>query len=170
MPYTHRLYFKQELPKVSDIREKFQEITGLDLGFRSEAYPDELMTDTDDLLYCLEKRHKETRYSVIDTPYFSCEDFEDVWLGNYMRPETRSFYLEAGVGMKSMYFFLALIKTMQEIGGRSFRHSHYPHEEGLDIDKYLVPYHPHERKWKRIGKWNEMCDVEKAAFKNKHSE
>lgn len=168
--YAHRFYFKQELPKVSAIEEKFQEITGLRLQFSSEIHLDELMTDSDDLLYHLKKRYKKTRSSVIATPCFSCEGFDDIWLGDYIQPETRSFYLETGIGMKSKYFFLALIKAVQETGGYTFRYSYYPHEEDLDIDQYLEPYYSHERKWKRIRKWDEMCDAEKAAFKGKYSE
>lgn len=170
MGYAHRFYFKQELPKVSDIKEKFQEITGLRLRFFSKTYPDELMTDTGDLLHYLEKCHKETNIVMIHCPRFTCDGFDDLWLGDYMRPESRSFYIQGWIGTKSMYFFLALIKTMHEIGGSTFNYSHYPHEEDLEIDKYLDSYRPHEREWKRIRKWDEMCDVEKAAFRNKYSE
>ncbi len=165
----HRFYFKQELPKVDEIKKKFHEITGLRLRFYSVAHVDELMTDADDILYHLNKRREETSDVVINAPHFACGDFEDVYLDDYMRPETRSFYLKCGIGMESLYFFDALIKTMLEIGGHTFRYSYYPHEEDLDIDNYLEPYNPHERQWKRIKKWDEMCDVEKACFKDPYN-
>jgi len=165
----HRFYFKQELPKVSEIKKKFQEITGLKLGFYAVASMNELMTDAEDTLYYLKKRSEETRDVVVHSAHFNCEGFEDINLGYYMQPETRSFHIEAGVGMPSMYFFFALIKTMHEIGGYTFNYSYYPHGEDLDIDNYLEPYNPHERQWKRIKKWNDMCDVEKAGFKDPYS-
>lgn len=165
----HRFYFKQELPKVSDIKEKFQEITGLRLQFYSVAHLEELLTDADDILHHLNKRKEETNQVVINAPHFACGDFEDIYLEDYMRPETRSFYIICGIGMETLYFFEALIKAILETGGHTFNYSHYPHEESLDIDNYLEPYLPHERQWKRIKKWDDMCDVEKAAFKDPYS-
>lgn len=166
----HRFYFKQELPKVSTIKEKFHEITGLRLQFYSLLNLNELMTDTDDILYYLKARREETNSRVIDHPYFACENFDNIYMAYNSPPEIKSFSIEGWIGMKNMYFWWALIKTMHEIGGHTFRYNTYPYPEDLDVDQYLEPYHPHEREWKQIRKWNEMCDVEKAGFKNKYSE
>lgn len=163
--YTHRFYFREELPKVSTIKEKFHEITGLCLQFYSLVNQNELMTDTDDILYYLKARREETNSRVIAHPYFACENFDNIYMDHNALPEIRSFSVAGGIAMESTYFLFALIKTMHEIGGHTFRYTTYPYPEDLDVDQYLEPYHPHEREWKRIRKWDEMCGVEKAVFK-----
>lgn len=168
--YGHRFYFKEELPKISEVEEKFYEITGLQLRYYATVHLEELMTDAEDILYHIRKKRSETNYVVVNSPSFKCEGFEDVYLGDYMQPDTRSFYLECGIHVKSMYFFLALIKTFHELGGQTFRYRTYPHQEDMDIEKYLEPYHPYHREWKRIKKWDEMSDVERAGFKGKYSD
>lgn len=163
--YANRFYFKEKLPLVSDIKHKFYEITGLRLRFYSAVHLDELMTDSEDILYQLNTSKERNNLLIVDGPCFTCEDFDKIYLGDYMQPQTKSFYIECGIRTKSRYFFWALMKTMHEVGGYTFDYHCYPHEEDLDIEPYLEPYNPHERKWKRIKKWNDMSEVEKAIFK-----
>jgi len=167
--YGHQFYFKERLPDTAELEKKFHEITGLDLSYHVVAYIDELVTDEDDILYHIRKKMDETNYVVLQNPRFFCKGFDYIYLSDYMRPETRAFYIECDIGTESMYFFFALIKTFLELGGYTLNHSYYPPQEDLDIDQYLEPYHPYERKWKRIKKWTEMSDWEKAAFKGKYS-
>lgn len=167
--YAHRFYFEKELPEIKEVKKKFFEITGLRLRYYSLAYPDELLTESGHLLHQLNKTATAWFNASIDSPQFACEEFENVHLGEGMAPESKSFYLEYGIGSPNLYFYKALIKTMLELGGQTFKYSFYPHEPDLEIEKYLKPYFPHERKWKCIKKWNEMSDLEKISFKCKHA-
>lgn len=109
----------------------------------------------------------------IDSAHFSCENFENVYLGEYMVPSSKSFYLECGIQIENMYFFHALSKTMLELGGNFFDYNVYPHEDSLKVEDYLKPYYPHERRWKNIKKWYEMNTIEQAFFRShyvKHHE
>ncbi|AWH85507.1 hypothetical protein HYN59_10440 [Flavobacterium album] len=168
--YGHYFYYKKELPKVNEIKKKFLEITGLQLGYHSIVEVNDLATEHDDILYAITKATEELKNSFpLGRPLFTCEGFEPVYLDDYMQPESRAFYIVCGIRTENMYFFNALIKTFLELGGYTNNLHIYPPPADLDFDKHLEPYNPHERKWKRIKKLNEMCDVEKAAFKGKHS-
>ena len=168
--YGHYFYYKERLPKVIEIKKKFLEVTGLELDFHSIVEVDDLATEHDDILYAIMKETEEPRNRVpLRHPRFTCKEFEPVYLEEYMQPRTRAFYIICGIRTENMYFFKALIKTFLELGGSTNNLHIYPPPQDLDFDKHLEPYNPHEREWKRIKKWNEMCDVEKAAFKGKHS-
>lgn len=167
--YRHSFYFEKELPKIQEIKDKFKEITGLILGYYSVAYPKELMTEAADLLYHLNEIYTGWSSVRINSPQFTCCEFENVYLGDYMQPKSKSFDLEYGMGSPNLYFYKALIKTMLELGGRTVRHSYYSQEADFEIENYLEPYIPCERKWKCIRKWNEMSDFERLSFKCKHA-
>jgi hypothetical protein len=79
----------------------------------------------------------------------------------------KSFHIEYGIGSGNMYFFLAFIKTIYEIGGHGY--DYYHQGEHLEAEDFLKPYHPHEKRWKNIKRWNEMSDYEKAGFKSKYA-
>ncbi len=158
-------YFKQGLPKVNVIKAKFEEITGLYLSYTSCLQLNELITDEEDVLRSIEQSVKGPHRHIYRRPYFSCAEFDDVYLGEYLQPETKSFDLECGIRIENMYFFQALIKAMLELGGRCLDYSFYS-EDDRNIDDYLEPYLPHQREWKRIKNWNEMNAVERAGFNN----
>ena len=65
-----------------------------------------------------------------------------------------------------MYFFEALSKTMLELGAKIIEFNINPHKENINVDDYLEPYHPYERKWKNIKKWNDMSKTERAFFRS----
>lgn len=184
--YGHRFYFRDGLPKVRAIKEKFFEITGLKLGFTADVYMKELIPESDDIAFYLHRSQEERDYIFspefegdkveaqrdlhrVDTPYFSCDGFSEISLGEHISAGGKSFHIECGIRQKSMYFFFALIKTMLELGGHTYRYSTYDHEADPDVEEKLEPYLPHERFWKRIKKWDEMCAVERAAFIGKYS-
>lgn len=166
--YATRFYFKAALPQISAIKTKFKEITGLDLDYSPAIELNELATDAEDFLYYFSKSIEGGKHLKYTYAWFSCEGFANVYLDDYMRPAEQSFYLECGIRIENMYFFHALSKTMLELGGNIFSYNIDPLEKGLDIDRYLEPYQPHERTWKRIKKWGEMNAVERAAFKGKY--
>lgn len=164
--YAHRFYFKDGLPPVKVVTEKFQEITGLRIQFYSIAHIGKFLTDSSDLLYHLRKVNDETNSVAINAPYFSCPGFNRVYLGDYLGEGDKTFYLEFGVGSGSLYVYRALIKSMLEVGGLTYTNHIAPDEEETDafIQPYLEPYNPHDREWKQIRRWAEMSDFEKASF------
>ncbi|MGH1338666.1 MAG: hypothetical protein ACRBFS_21310 [Aureispira sp.] len=163
--YAHRFYFKQGLPKFKTIKEKFQEITGLNVQFYSIIHMEELITDSDDILYHLNKKREESNISSINAPYFSCSGFNHVYL-DYMNNDNKTFYLEFGIGKTSKYFYQAMIKTMLEIGGQTYTNHIAPDEEENDafIEPFLETYHAHESFWKRVKPWDKMSQFEKDYF------
>lgn len=185
--YGHRFYFKDGYPTVRETKEKFHEITGLSLGFTADVYLQQFMTEREDIVYHLNKSCEQLDYIFssqydgdvikpqrdlhkISTPYFSCHEFSEISLGDYMNMDGNLLQLECGIRTKSLYFFFALIKTFLELGGQTYTNSTIPsiiEDEGVEKD--LEPYFPHHRFWKRIKKWEEMCQVERAAFKGKFS-
>jgi hypothetical protein len=165
--YGHHFYYKERLPKINEIKKKFIEITGLQLEYHAIVEVDDLATEHDDISYAIMKETERNRRP-LSHPRFTCKEFEPVYLDDYMEPTSRSFYIICGIRTENMYFFNALIKTFLELGGFTYTYYWHPPPEDLDIDKHLKPYHPHEREWKRIKKWDDMCDVEKAVFKGKH--
>ncbi len=165
--YGHRFYFKEGLPTVKAIKEKFLEITGLRLNFEAYLHLDKLITDQDDIIDNLTTIDNSRGFLQINTPYFSCADFSSISLGDFI--EKNSFHIECGIRAESMYFWHALIKSILEIGGHTFKYHYYPYEKDLVVENYFEPYHPYERKWKRIKKWAEMSEFEKAAFKGKYA-
>jgi hypothetical protein len=168
--YAHSFYYKERLPKVDEIKKKFLEVTGLQLGYHSIVEVNDLATEHDDILYAIMKAKEEpVNRRPLGNPRFTCEEFDTVYLDDYVQPLSRSFSIVCGIRTENMYFFNALIKTLLELGGFTYTYYCHPPPADLAIDKHLEPYHPHDREWKRIKKWNEMCDVEKAAFKGKHS-
>jgi hypothetical protein len=162
-----RFYFSTELPKVDVIKKKFTEITGLPVTYTPCLELNELVTDDEDFLFLLEQSINGKKTHSNGYAHFSCADFDNVYLGDYMVPGSKSFYLECGIRNENMYFFHALSKTMLELGGNIFDYHTYPHEKDLKIDEFLEPYYPHERSWKRIKKWEEMNSVERSRFKNR---
>lgn len=164
--YATEFYFKKELPKVDAIKRKFKEITGIRLEYKPGLELNELATDSNDIINFLNSPES----AILGYTLFSCEGFSIVRLGEYMIPNSKSFYLECGITIKNMYFFHALSKTMLELGGHIIKPESYRDEEDLEIDKYLEPYNPYERWWKRIKKWEDMNNVERAAFKGKYAQ
>jgi hypothetical protein len=162
--YGIRFYFKQGLPKVSVVKEKFKAITGLSLSFISEINLKNIVEDRADII---EQLHKIENKSYPETPYFYCEDFNKAWIGEYS-VEENSFAIEYGIKSPNLYFFDALIKTMHELGGLKFAFHEYPCPKDLNIDAHLEPYNPHEREWKKIKKWADMSDLEKSTFDSKY--
>ncbi len=159
--FAHQFYFKQGLPKVADIKKAFHHITGLDVQFYSIVHINELMTDEKDLLYHI----RESRGNVIHAPYFSCLNFNHVYLGKYMHPGDKAFYLEYGGRKSNKYFYHAMIKTMLEVGGATYtNHIHLENETDECIEQFLEPYRPHTPFWMRIRTWDEMSDFEKERF------
>jgi hypothetical protein len=161
--YGNRFYFRQGLPKISKVQEKFKDITGLSLGFTSDIYLKEIVDNRDDIIYQLNNSQDKPG---ISTPYFSCSGFDDAGMADYS-VEENSFQIE--YGSKNLYFFYALIKTMYELGGLHFRHYTYPAEKGINIEDHLEPYNPYDREWKRIKKWDEMSEMEKDSFKERYA-
>ena len=161
---THQFYFKQGLPKVEAIKDTFFRITGLSLRVYSIAHIDELMTNDKDLLYQLRKNEEETNTVVINAPYFSCSDFNRVYLGDYMSAGDKTFYLEYGAGKSNHYFYYALIKAMLETGGVTYKNNYITDDTDEYIEQFLKPYQPHEPFWMRLKKWDEMSEFEKERF------
>lgn len=181
--YVERFYFKEGFPKVRSIKKKFTEITGLHLDFKVDLHLTELITDDREIAYRLnqsqeklnyifsskfegDKREAQRDLTSLGQPYFSCLSFDAVQL-EYL--EENSFYLECSLGVKSLYFFKALMKTMLELGGQDYNYSSPSDEDGHVIEDHLDPYHPHVKRWKAIKKWNEMSAFEKSSFDNKLS-
>jgi hypothetical protein len=163
---VENFYFRKGLPKITSIKEKFQEITGLPLSYTPYFQFDELVTDREDLVYLFEKSLREATYKTTNRPYFSCAEFEDICLDEYLQPETKELGIVYGIGAESMYFYYALQKTMIELGGDQIRHKINLRKKDFNIENNWEPYFPHERKWKRIKKWDEMNAVERASFKD----
>lgn len=163
--YAHRFYFEFGLPKVKPILEKFHEITGLTAQFYSIVHLEELMTDDDDILHYFNRRRQESRSVGINTPYFACKGFDHVYLEDYVDISQKTFYLEFGGGKVNKYFYRAMIKTMLEIGGQTYK-NHVVWEEETDefIQQHLEPYHPHEPYWKQVKPWDSMSEFEKNRF------
>lgn len=161
-----RFYYHNEIPKVNTIKDKFEEITGLQLSYTPCLELNELVTDDEDYLILLEQSIKGKHTHIRKYPHFSCEDFDPVYLGEYMSPSSKSFYLQCGIQIENMYFFDALSKTLLELGGKVFNYYIYPHDEDMNIEEYLEPYHPHDREWKNVKKWREMNSVERAGFRS----
>jgi hypothetical protein len=181
---ANRFYFKDGLPKVSAIKDKFTEITGLSVSLQTTLFLSELVTDRRAITHNLSKSQDilnrissddfegdktEARRDVtgLGRSVFYCASFNSVQLGDYQ--EEKSFYLETGIDNESLYFFEALIKTMLEIGGHSYNHHISPPDAEHVIADHLESYHPHEKRWKKIKKWDEMSDSEKAFFKSPYS-
>lgn len=158
--YGSRFYFKEGLPKITAVQDKFKEITGLRLDFSSDLYLSELVDNQEDIVSLL-NRPKDDSY--ISIPFFTCDGFDDARMAHYS-VEEKSFQIEYGAGSSSLYFFYALMKTMYELGGLDFKHSVYPAEKDLIIEDHLAPYIPHDRFWKRIKKWEQMSEIEKKCF------
>lgn len=158
--YAHQFYFKQGLPKVADIQNAFSNITGLKMQFYSIAHINELMTNGEDLLYYI----RESRERVLETPYFSCSGFDNVYLDDYMNPGDKTFYLEYGAGKSNKYFYHAMIKAMLEVGGITYTNHFHTEDTDAHIEQFLKPYQPYEPFWMRIKKWNEMSEFEKERF------
>lgn len=183
--YGQRFYFRQGLPKVRDIKDKFKEITGLRVGYTSDLSLEKLVNNSGDVIYHLNRGRDEVRHiyseefqgdksevrkdqAYISYSYFCCDGFADVSIGEHTLAE-KSFALQCGIRDENHYFFYALIKTMLELGGSEYDYHVYPDDPEEGPDNYLMPYFPHERHWKRIRKWDEMSDLEKAGFKSKYA-
>ena len=183
--YGSRFYFKEGLPNTRDVQEKFNEITGLELHFTTDLYLRKIADNEEDIIYHINRNKDEIAFSNsaefdgdnaqilkenprLATPYFHCPGFDDAGLADYS-VEEKSFQIEYGTRSESLYFFNALRKTMYELGGLNFKYSIYPVRKDLIIEDYLTPYHPHDREWKSIKKWEEMSDFEKADFKSNHA-
>ena len=179
-----RFYFKEGLPKVYRIREKFKELTGLEVSLLTYLHLNELITERRQIAYHFYKSEetrdyidseqfegdaKKIRKGLMSTGYvyFSCSSFHKIHL-DYV--EEKSFYLEYGIPDSKSYFSEALIKTMLEIGGKLYSYSISPPEEEHVVEDYLQPYHPHEERWKKIKKWDELSDYEKSLFKSKYAQ
>lgn len=178
---SHRFYFKEELPKVQAIKDKFYEITGLKLGFYTKMQLGELLPESEDIAYSL-NRNLEVRNHVESTSnngvsweikkdfhflgytFFTCKGFDDLRLDQYITAGGKSFDILCGANAESLYFYYALIKSVLELGGHTYLYNTYTVEADPEAESKLEPYLPHERYWKRIKKWDEMCAVERAAF------
>ncbi len=158
-----QFYFKQGFPKVADIQKTFHRITGLKVKLYSNVYMDELMTNGRDLMYHLLEKSEDRRWDSLNETYFVCSGFNDVYL-DYLNPANKTLDLKYGAGKSNTYFYDAMMKTMQEVGGVTYRHP--PFEEITDdsIEQFLEPYQPHTPFWMRIRKWDEMSDFEKERF------
>lgn len=179
-----RFYFKEGLPKVQAIKEKFQELTGLylfiympiDIVNLHDAYCKGVSYDDRGVGYKL-YRDQETAEQILRDSRdhgkvfdaqknlnslsgitFSCLDFHRIGL-DYL--EEKSFYLEYSIPNNNSYFSEVLMKTMLELGGRFYKYSSSPPKLGHIVEDYLEPYYPHERRWKKLKKWKEYSDFER---------
>lgn len=182
--YGKRFYFKQGLPDIEIIEQKFLEITGLEIEFKVTIWLNRLMTDRDEISSQLAKDRETVKYifssefqgdktkaqralNVFSNPCFYCEGFDRIKLGDFVKE--KSFHIEYGIGSESMYFFNAFIKTIFEIGGLSYDYHDYHQGKDPEPEEYLEPYYPHQKQWKNIKKWSDMSDYEKAEFKCKYA-
>lgn len=173
------------MPKVRDIQNKFMEITGLRVEYTSDLSLKKLADSSDDVIYHLNRGRDEVRHSYSDEfkgdrsavrkdeayisySYFCCDGFADISIAEHTLAE-KSFAIQTGIMNENHYFFHALNKTMLELGGFEYDYHTYPDDPEEGPDNYLRPYFPHERHWKRIRKWDEMSDLEKADFKSKYA-
>lgn len=181
--FMHRFYFENGLPKISAIELKFTQITGLKLRFITNIHLNNIVEDSDDILYYINRGSDEISYSKsrqfsgdrkeiyqhvrkIGYTFFECKGFDSIYIDDLIQEKSFSVYF--GGRVKSFYFFWALEKTMYELGGRKFTYNTHPYPEDLEVKKYLEAYHPYEREWKLIKKWAEMSDFEKERFKNSY--
>lgn len=180
--FMHRFYFEQGLPKVKSVQEQFTQITGLKLNYTAEIYLKKIVDNREDIIYHINRSEDEWSFAktkkfegekskiegkpVIEEAFFSCEGFDSIYIGEGTVQE-KSFGTEFNGRCKDFYFFDAFNKTMNELGGRTFNYNTYPYPKDLEVEKYLEPYHPHEREWKRIKKWAEMSEFEKDVFRNR---
>jgi hypothetical protein len=158
----------------------------LKLEFSADVYMAELIPESDHISYYLHRsaaeldhifsdefvgdRHEaQNGLHQVDNPYFSCEGFGEIDLGEIISAGGKSFHIQCGIKAENMYFFFALIKTMLELKGQTYDYHFYAPDEDPDAETKLEPYIPQERFWKRIKKWDEMCAVERAAFNGKYS-
>lgn len=164
--YAHRFYFAHGLPKVKAIKEKFREITGLQVYFYAKTHLDALAAGEDDILYDLNSQRADGKHTGIQTPYFTCADFNHVYLEEYMDSKDKTFYLEFGAGKVNKYFYKAMIKTMLEIGGQTYtNHIAYEGEENApNFNQFLEPYFPHEPRWMQIKPWDTLSEFERNRF------
>ncbi len=178
--FAHRLYFGQGFPKVRLIEEKFNEITGLDLGFVVNLHLNELTAVKREIANSLNQSLEKLDYifssefkgdtteaqrdlTTLGRPYFYCFPFDEI---QFEYPQETSFYLECSLSVDSLYFFEALIKTMLELGGRTYKYSSSSNEIGHIIEDHLEEYNPQDEKWNKIKKWDKMSDIEKSKFNN----
>ncbi|WP_162555724.1 hypothetical protein [Reichenbachiella versicolor] len=179
--FAHRLYFKNGFPKVRLVQEKFLEITGLELSFIVDVHLNEITTKKSEIASSMSQSVKERDrifspdfqgdqmeaqkdLTSIGRPYFYCFPFDEILLDEY--PEETSFYLECNLSTNSMYFFEALIKTMLELGGRTYTYNSSSNDPGHVIEDHLEEYNPDNEHWTSIKKWEETSDIERAKFQN----
>ena len=102
----------------------------------------------------------------MEDPYFQCEDFQSIGPENPGDIGEKNFSIACYLPIKSTYFFMALTKTMLELGGQQYRYGDSSEYDEI-AEGYLAPYHPHDNEWKNIREWAEMSDFEKAGFKRR---
>lgn len=183
----YRFYFREGLPKVQAIKDKFFEITGLELGYFTPLRLGKLLLEPADIVYTLNRNFEDRNY--IESPefvgdrkaakrdfhysgytYFTCKGFLWISLGEFITAGGKSFHIQTGGGEgENLYFYYALIKSMLEIGGHTYDYHYHSVEADPTAEDKLEPYLPHERFWKRIKKWDEMCEVERVAFIENYS-
>lgn len=179
--FGHRFYFRDGLPKVQAIKDKFFEITGLKLGYYSTLHLGELIPESEDIAFSHHRNLEDVAYiqsaeftgdrreikrnmHYTGYTFFTCHGFLDIRLENDITAGGKSFDILCGGRAESLYFYYALIKSVLELGGNTYLYNTYTAEADPEAEEKLELYLPHERFWKRIKKWDELCAVERAAF------
>lgn len=168
---SERLYFRQGFPDIRDVKKKFHELTGLRLTFSTELSLNQLTHDEQEISYRMfhsgfgeQSSGNGNEFHKLGWQYFSCKGFDHLYIGENAPIEEKSFYLECSGATRSLYFFTALIKAMLELGGNVYRYNVSPPDPGHVVDDFLEPYHPHDREWKKVRKWEDMSAFERADF------
>ena len=168
-------YFKEGLPKVTEIQEKFYALTGLrvylNVGLNLVDFPiserevvhklhrdfEEWEKSFDPPSDFKNQQQKRAKLNSMEGIFFSCYDFGTIGV-EYQTKHNITF--EYGINESGSYFSESLIKTMHELGGRDFVDSNMWQEEHIE-EHHLEPYLPHEKRWKKLKKWEEYSSLMK---------
>ncbi len=147
---TH-MYFKSGIPKIKTIRNKFFEVTGLELRLKYKKQLVELQKEEEIIPKGIIGENSNLSYIE-----FYVESFYSVHM-EYS--DSNSFELECG--LKGRYFYMALQKTFFELGGKKVDREYgmdlcdADDSSGIDINNYLLPYDKDDNYWADIKKWND---------------
>ena len=149
---TH-LYFSKGFLKMKTIRDKFNEITGLELRL---ILNEELIDSEEEEEKILQNIPSPTKAG------FSCfyvEGFYSIYIVDYYG-DNKTFELECGGADR--YFYQALLKTFYELGAmRVNRNFGFDGAPFNNINMYLDSYNRNDPFWADINKWNNYNESEK---------
>lgn len=170
-------YFKEGIPAVIEMKNKFEELTGLQFYMSIGVNLVHLSSDNREISYKLYKDQGEwERVSNSQLSFDKRQEIkknlntlEGLSIACWVAGKRYGVYVENVSAQKvsfiyaaneSNYFTESLIKTMLELGGRQPKGLTI-HDSADYATEELAPYNPYKKRWKRLKKWEEYTDLEK---------